>query len=610
MDQDKKTGRNYPSSWSAAWRRPRRGRSGLLDPYAPDPEWMIRARDEVEEMHRRANIIRIHPRDWDRHKFEDYAPFVFHLNRAVQRELKTDLSVREITVQRNPKGRKRVDWIFRIEIVAEAAGDLSPRSGQPRKAQYESSSAGAGTSPAVEPAERAAEPQNLTPKGVTLNAVAGGESDLTTNNTNTPDTNKTNKQAKPGPRPPAPGPRPPVPREFKVVGVVDPGDYYTKPFFRELEVSFVTRQKIPGPLREKNGELVSRGDWCVLLNEWKTVGSSQRNVIGNRGPLRGALIEQPPGSLRSQPSLSKEGSSEQSAGCLPLTAHGSLLDLPHKFIPPPNWWQGYCSPFKFPYCLWFAPEPLKPWLEKRLYHPTSTEWPWLPDGPARDRQKVANGNFWTNRKGYWTRDGKMENGEWIIRQGKSWPRRTGARDEKGRWQKPYTGTTLWVRRQKKSIPRPKTPLGVGPVKPKPDGSPVWVHLTPETRDSFTPIYMTKKALREPGPWPKWKLKKMLKAPPRRGRPREVEDCAVYYRYRRAQPSLKIAPLRPGACKYQVNARLIPLGENLHLAELFEFDAELKRALKSNLKAFRTMPKTKRVAMRDKVRSAQLIIDNG
>jgi hypothetical protein len=642
------------------YRRPRAEARGYLRPgqYSVEHPRVTKLREESERQWREIRTTRLNPKEWDEDKFAEYGEYVFHLKRAVQRELKTDAQPAEVKVHYPPHAVKRPDWMFRIEAKwIMDNGQLTMK----------------------DPAEPGAGEED---EGVGSRGPGAGELGPL---------REAFSDQPPRPRAEAPWQFTSTkegsfsgPREFKIVGVVDPGDFQTRPFFREIEVSFVTRQKIPGALWEKNGELVSKWDFCVPLNEWKAVdgtstkkGSSflsprsgqphkaqpesssagcgsqyfclepaeraaEAPVPGKRsnfGPLpdgRGSAVPGPrlpapdpsfsplpdgrgsavPGPLLPAPgpSLSPlpDGRGSAVSGPrlpAPGPSSGSLLDLLHKFIPPPRWWRGYCSPFKVPYSLWYAKGPLPEWTHKTLYNRLRTEWPWMPEGPLRDRMKLVRRSYWASRKDHFTRQGERVNGEWVVRQRTAPPETTGARDEKGRWRKPYTSRHLLKRRQMKAIPRPKTPLCVGPVKANPNGKPVWIHLTAETRGKFTPIYMTEKGLRGPGPWPKWKRRRVFTIPPRRGRRRQVEERAVYLRYLCARPSLKIAPLNPKSRQYRVEARLIPVGENIHLAELFEFDAELQRALRSNYsRKFRNMEKTTRVRDRDKVRSAKRAIE--
>ncbi|MEO6392467.1 MAG: hypothetical protein ABIP75_11485 [Pyrinomonadaceae bacterium] len=439
----------------AMWRPRRRGKP--LDRRAPDPPWMVRAVKVLEGPERDGIVV--NPKAWAGHRFQPYAPFVFHLGRAVSRELGL---AGEISGEVSPAvefrvfyPRKRDNWSFRIQAHYDRA------------------------------------------------------------------------------------------RAFIIEGLVDPGDFKTPPFFREITVSFITKAFLPGALREQNGELEADADWCIVLNEWPTREAG-------RAPL--TRDKEPPGD----------------------PAAPTLLDLLHKFIPAPHWWRGYCSPFKIPYSLWYKREPLPEWAERRLYHGRSVAWPWLPDSAIRERVAVWAARKWRNRRGYW-KDGVDRR---VTR-----PSQTDARDEHGRWQGQYSPSAKKLHRRKKRWdPRP---------------------VAPKRRGTATdlPFYLTDAGLRQPGPWPRWKVRRVLKQPPRPGRPRARDINQVWCRYLRAMPSLEIAPLRARARRYRVQARLIPLGENIHLAELFAFDAELQRALKHYSRRWCQMPKTDRVARRDQVREA-------
>jgi hypothetical protein len=474
-----------------SWRPPRRGK--VLDRLAPDPPWLVRAKEKAEKM--RLRPIRILPQTWKYYLYEAYAPFVFYLGRAVKRELETDAEAVEIRL--HYRHTREDNWVYRIEM------------------DYEH------------------------------------------------------------------------PRKFTIEGLVDPGDFRTDPFFREVAVSFLTKMVfLPGPLWERNGELVAKEDFCIVLNEWsrETSGDGSREAgDGEIGPLRGTEIDQPPRT----PAVPCPSSAEEASFSREARGHGNtslgLLELMHKFIPPPSWWKRYCSPFKLPYSLWYASGPLPEWAEKRLYNRLSTEWPFLPAGEARERMEAWARRKWRNRKTYW------KDGQSHSKTRRTAPYYSAKRDEKGVWRAPYSRSGKKLRRRKKAWrPGPALPKCIDLVK-APNGPPAKI-----------PVYLTKAAAGQPGPWPKWKRRPELKAP-RRGRPPKDARWVVWHRYLRAKPSLKITPLKKGARRYEVQARLIPLGQNIHLAELFEFERELQAALKSYSRKWCTMPKTKRVAMRDRIR---------
>jgi hypothetical protein len=355
-----------------------------------------------------------------------------------------------------------------------------------------------------------------------------------------------------------------LPRPFTIEGVVDPGDFRTAPFFREINVSFISKSFLPGELTEKNGELVGQEDWCIMLNEW-----------GGR-EARGA------------------GGQEPGAGEGP-----GLLDLLHKFIPPPLWWRGYCSPFKIPYSMWYGPGPLPEWAEKRLFHAKSTEWPWLPDGEARERMKVWAARKWKNRKGWW-KDGVNRR---VTR-----PSITDVRSARGVWRKPYSRSAKKIHGKKSAwTPSLQVPGRAHQIAAFCEAGPFKVSAA-EANGSTPRLVVSDQKGGEvsnlPSPWPKWKRRRALKAKPKRCSKRAIEINQVLNRYLAAMPSLTVTPLKARARRYRVQARLIPMGSKIYLAELFEFETELQRALKYYSRRWCQMPKSKRVAVRDKVRRAK------
>lgn len=471
-----------PKTWYVPpWKKP-------LDPYAPDPPWMVRAREEVERQER--TPFKIFPETWHNHRLADYAWYVVHLAQAVNRELDNQAVAREVRVLRSHK--KANDWIVRIAIDFD------------------------------------------------------------------------------------------LPRPFTIEGWVDHGDFRTPPFFREFEVSFITKNYtfLPGELTEKNGELVAEGDWCIVLNEWSARSARDEQLkIDN-------------GEWTTKASTGDIGGKEDSSD----SKGPGLLDLLHKFIPPPLWWRGYCSPFKIPYSLWYAAGPLPEWAEKRLYHPKSTEWPWLPNGKVRERMKTRASRKWMNRKGWW-KDGVNRR---VTR-----PSITDVRSAGGIWRKPYSKSAKKIHRKKFAWRRGLTvPGSRREVAAFCEAGPFALPATAangETAPSGMREVGNGKGLVSLGPWPRWKVRRLVKGKPIKLAKKAVDINQVLFRYWRAMPSLTIAPLKARARRYRVQARLIPLGQNIHLAELFEFEAELQRALKHYSRQWCQMPKTNRVAMRDKVR---------
>jgi hypothetical protein len=404
-----------------------------------------------------------------------------------------------------------------------------------------------------------------------------------------------------------------LPRPFTIEGVLDPGDFRTAPFFREINVSFISKSFLPDDLIEKNGELVSRGDWCTVLNEW-----GARETRGAEGQEPGArardaqwimdsgqlTMKDPatPGDGTDQPArpslhtnLDTATEEESVAG----SEERTLLDLLHKFVPPPLWWRGYCSPFKIPYSMWYGPGPLPEWAEKRLFHAKSTEWPWLPDSEARERMKVWASRKWENRKGFW-KDGVNRR---VTR-----PSITNVRSARGIWHKQYSLSAKKVH-GKKSAWAPSLPLPgrARQIAAFCEADPFKVSAA-AANDSTTCVAVSEQKGGDvsnlPSPWPKWKVRRLLKAKPKWCSKSAVEINRVWFRYLRAMPSLTLTPLKPRARRYRVQARLIPLGRKIYLAELFAFETELQRALKYYSRRWCQMPKTKRVAMRDRVRKAK------
>jgi hypothetical protein len=135
-----------------------------------------------------------------------------------------------------------------------------------------------------------------------------------------------------------------IPRDLTLEVRIDPGDFYTAPFIREIEVRFTQKFYLTCPLVERRGEMDGVRDFVVRVNEWP--GHEARGI--------------------------------------------PLLSLLHRVIDPPRDWQGYHSPFKFPYSTW-EQVPLPEFAARLLYRPKSTKWPWLPEGEMRERIRRESG---------------------------------------------------------------------------------------------------------------------------------------------------------------------------------------------------------------------------